>query len=300
MTEETFTRKEAFSRNLGLISESEQETLHSSLAVIAGCGGVGGMHAHTLARLGVGRYRLTDFDSFGVGNFNRQMGASMNTVGHDKAEVTRDMILAINPEAEVELMPRGVQPNNADEFVAGAQVVIDGIDFFALSARRLLFTAAWKAGIPALTAAPLGFSGTIHAFVPDHMSFDDYFQISDQQPAFDNLVNFLLGLAPDALHAPYMDLSKLDPATGRGPSSVIGSQMAASLVGVETLRILLDRGDVLAAPYYRQVDLYRREFVTERLEGGNSNPEQQKKRAQLVELLRELGVEKAYADLDGG
>jgi len=293
-----FSRQDAFSRNLGLISEQEQDILADSLVVIAGCGGVGGMHAHTLARLGVGRYRLTDFDTFSVGNFNRQMGATMDTVGRDKAEVTREMILAINPEAEVELMPRGIQPDNAAQFVADAKVVIDGIDFFALAARRLLFKAAEQAAIPALTAAPLGFSGALLAFMPGEMSFDEYFCIDDEQPVFDSFVNFLLGLAPSGLHGPYMDLSKVDPATGRGPSSVIGSQMAASLVGVETLRLLLDRGGVKAAPWYRQVDLYRQRFVTKKISGGNKNWRQRAKRKLLVKHLTKMGLDKAFAALD--
>lgn len=299
MSAEKFSRKDAFSRNLGLISEQEQDDLANSLVVVAGCGGVGGMHVHTLARLGIGRYRVADFDTFSVGNFNRQMGANMSTVGRDKAEVTAEMIRLINPEAEVEIYADGLQPDNADDFVAGAKVVVDGIDFFALPARRLLFKAAEKAAIPALTAAPLGFSGTLHTFMPGAMSFDEYFQIHDGQPAFDSFVNFLLGLAPSGLHVPYMDLSKVDPSNGRGPSSVIGSQLAASLVGVETLRLILNRGDIHPAPWYRQVDLYRAKFKLKKLSGGNNNWLQKRKRKLLVSHLTRLGLDKAFAELDG-
>jgi len=293
-----FSYKTAFCRNLGLISEQEQEELSNSLVVIAGCGGVGGMHAHTLARLGVGRFRLADFDEFSVANFNRQMGANINTVDREKVEVTAEMIRSINPNAEIDLYPQGLQPDNADDFVAGAKIVVDGIDFFALPARRLLFKAAEKAAIPALTAAPLGFSGTLHTFMPGGMNFDDYFQIHDGQETFDSFVNFLLGLAPSGLHVPYMDLSKVDPSSGRGPSSVIGSQIAGSLIGVEALRIILNRGGIHPAPWYRQVDLYRCKFKLKKLNGGNNNWLQKRKRKLLVSHLTRLGLDKAFAELD--
>jgi molybdopterin/thiamine biosynthesis adenylyltransferase len=297
MTEAVFSRQEAFSRNLGLISPSEQDRLGRARVAIAGCGGVGGMHAHTLVRLGVGRFRLTDFDTFSVGNINRQMGATMETVGRDKAEVTAEMIRAINPEAEVEQVPGGVTRDNAAAFVAGADLVVDGVDFFALPARRVLFRAAWEAGIAALTAAPLGFSGTLHVFAPGGMSFDEYFDLNDGQPTFDQFVNFLIGLAPAGLHLPYMDLSKVDPATGRGPSSVVGSQMAACLIGAEAVRVLLGRGGMRLAPCYMQSDVYRRRCATGRLAGGNRNPIQRLKRRVLVRRLRKMGLDEAFAAL---
>ena len=189
----------AFSRNRGLISDVEQRRLSQCRAVIAGCGGVGGVHALTLARLGLGKFRITDPDTYSVGNFNRQSGANIHTLDRNKAEVIAEMISAINPSAEVEIVPGGVTSANVGQFIAGADLVVDGVDFFALRARRTLFTAAWAAGIPAMTAAPLGFSGTVQIYAPGGMSFDEYFDISDEQTYFDQIVNFLLGLAPAAL-----------------------------------------------------------------------------------------------------
>ena len=52
---------------------------------------MGGLHAHTLARLGIGHFRLADFDIFALANFNRQIGATVETVGKSKAEVTAAM-----------------------------------------------------------------------------------------------------------------------------------------------------------------------------------------------------------------
>ena len=288
-----FSAAEAFERNLGLVTREEQETLGRSLAVIAGCGGVGGLHAHTLARLGVGRFRLTDFDTFSVANFNRQIGATMETVGKDKAAVTAAMIRSINPDAQIGVVAGGVTRENADDFVRGAGVVVDGIDFFSLGARRTLFAAARRAGIPTVTAGPVGFGATLHVFGPGGMSFDEFFDMYDGQDPFDQLVNFVLGLAPGALHARYLDYRTVNPATGRGPSSIVGTQLAACLVGAESVRILLGRGPSRLAPAYLQFDAYRQILKTGRLSRGNRGFVQQLKRWVLVKRLREMGWEKA-------
>ena len=54
----------AFCRNIGWVTEAEQHRLRLKRVAIAGLGGVGGAHAATLARLGIGRFHLADFDSF--------------------------------------------------------------------------------------------------------------------------------------------------------------------------------------------------------------------------------------------
>ena len=70
-----FRYEQAFSRNIGWVTREEQALLRSKRVAIAGGGGVGGVHALTLARLGVTKFRIADFDTFDVPNFNRQVGA---------------------------------------------------------------------------------------------------------------------------------------------------------------------------------------------------------------------------------
>lgn len=289
-----FDPQQAFSRNRGLISEVEQQRLSQCRIVVAGCGGVGGSHALALARLGVGRFRVTDPDTYSVANFNRQVGANIHTVDRNKAEVVAEMISAINPCAEVEVVPGGINAANAAQFVVGADLVVDGVDFFALRARRTLFASAWEAGIPAMTAAPLGFSATVQIFAPGGMSFDEYFDLHEDQSYFDQIVNFLLGLAPAALHLPYTDLSGVDPKTGRGPSSVVGVQLAACLVAAQAVKVLLDRGNVELAPHYVQFDAYRLQMRSGRLAKGNRAWTQRVKRRFLVRKLQQLGLAEAF------
>jgi molybdopterin/thiamine biosynthesis adenylyltransferase len=289
-----FSSAEAFERNLGLVSEPEQEKLAGALVSVAGCGGVGGLHAHALARIGVGRFRLADPDTFALANINRQIGANVHTIGENKASVTSRMIKAINPDAEVEIVENGVSAETAGSFVKDADLVVDGIDFFAIAARRQLFRAAWDANIPAVTAAPLGFSSTLHVFARGGMSFDEYFDFNDNQDCLDQIVNFAVGLAPKALHLPYMDLSSVDPKSGRGPSSIIGTQMAASLVAAEAVRIILKRAPSQLAPYFLQIDCYRHCVRKGYLRNGNRNWSQQVKAWLFKKRICRLGWNEAF------
>ena len=293
-----FSAAEAFERNLGLISPEEQERLAKTTIAIAGCGGVGGVHAHTLARLGIGGFRLCDPDEFSLANFNRQIGATTETIGHAKAAVTERMIRAINPSARVDVLPEAIGEANAAVFLQGVDLVVDGIDFFSLPARRVLYRAARERGVHVLIAAPLGFSGTLQVFGPRGMSFDEYFDLHDGQDVYDQYVNFLIGLAPSALHAPYTDISTADPERGRGPSSIIGSQMAACLMGGEAIRILLGRGPSPLAPAYIQMDVYRRRCASGRLLGGMAGPLQRVKKWLVKRYLARVGLDTALSRLD--
>src|SRR3954471_23195507 len=108
----------AFSRNLGWVTAAEQERLRSSRVAIAGLGGVGGSHLLTLARLGVGRFHIADFDRFDVPNFNRQAGALVSTLGRPKAEVLAEMARDVNPDLEIRVFEDGVNRDNLDDFLS--------------------------------------------------------------------------------------------------------------------------------------------------------------------------------------
>ena len=136
---------EAFSRNLGLVTQEEQQKLRNYRVAIVGMGGVGGVHLMTLARLGIGKFTIADPDTFEVGNFNRQFGATIRGLGHNKAEFMAAEVRSVNPEVEVTVFGEAVTPANVGAFLEGANVLVDGIDFFELPVRRLLFQEARSA-----------------------------------------------------------------------------------------------------------------------------------------------------------
>ena len=70
-TKEEYTA-EAFSRNIGLLTQADQDKLANATVAIPGMGGVGGVHLITMTRTGVGKFHLADFDVFEPANVNRQ------------------------------------------------------------------------------------------------------------------------------------------------------------------------------------------------------------------------------------
>ena len=128
---------------------------------------------------------------------------------------------AINPELDLRVFAEAVTPANVGEVLDGVDVLVDGIDFFALDARRLVFREARARGIWAVTAGPLGFSTAYLVFSPTGMSFDDYFDFAHAADRLDELVAFLVGLAPrgDApdVHGPLQGRPDHGPGAFGGP-----------------------------------------------------------------------------------
>lgn len=267
-----FSYDRAFARNIGWVTRAEQQTLRSRRVAIAGLGGVGGSHLVTLARLGVGAFHIADFDAFDLENFNRQAGATMSSLDRPKAGVLTDMVKDINPELDLRVFPEGVSEANLDAFLDGAQVYVDGLDFFAFGARRATFAACARLGIPAVTAAPLGMGAAVLTFMPGAMTFEQYFRL-DGQPEAEQAVRFLLGLSPRMLQRTYVaDPGAIDLAARRGPSTAMACELCAGLAATETLKLLLGRGTVRAAPRGLHFDAYRNRLVKTWRPGGNRNP----------------------------
>jgi len=267
-----FDYGEAFSRNIGWVTEAEQETLRQSCVAIGGLGGVGGVHLLTLARLGVGRFAIADFDVFEMGNFNRQIGATMDTLGSSKVDVMAGMLREINPEVELRTFPEGVQPESVDRFLDGADVYVDGLDFFAHGARSRTFAACERRGIPVVTAAPLGLGTALLVFGPGGMSFQEYFGW-DAGDELEMSIRFLVGLSPAMLQRGYVaDQTRINLAERRGPSSAAACQLCAGITGVEVLKLLLGRGGVRFAPWGSHFDAYRMRLVRTWRPFGYRNP----------------------------
>jgi len=267
-----FAYDDAFSRNLGWVTPDEQRTLRGKCVAIAGLGGVGGIHLLTLARLGIGRFHLADFDRFDLANFNRQSGATVSTLGEPKVDVLARMARDINPDVELTLFPDGVTADNLGAFLKGVDVYVDGLDFFAFEARELVFGMCHARGIPAITAAPLGMGAALLNFMPNGMSFANYFGFAQCPPA-DRPIRFLVGLAPGMLHRTYLaDPSFVDLLEGKGPSTAMACHLCAGVAGTEALKILLGRGRVIAAPQGVHFDAYRNRLIRTRRPGGWRHP----------------------------
>jgi len=269
---DTFSYSQAFSRNIGWVTKEEQEILRNKRVAIAGMGGVGSNEFLTLVRLGVGKFHIADFDKFDIVNFNRQVGATMSGMGKPKTEVLVNMAKDINPDLDIKTFPEGIDRNNLSEFLSGVDLYVDGLDFFVFSIRQQTFAACAQFGIPATTVAPLGMGAALLNFLPGKMTFEEYFQWGNL-PDEDKALRFLVGLAPARLHGPYLvDPSAVNFAEQRGPSTFMACQLCAGIAATEALKILLNRGKVLAAPHGLHFDAYRNKIAHTWRPGGNSNP----------------------------
>jgi molybdopterin/thiamine biosynthesis adenylyltransferase len=268
---DVFDYNAAFSRNIGWVTEKEQSLLRGKRVAIAGMGGVGGGHLLTLARLGIGAFNVADFDAFDIVNFNRQSGAAMSSLGKPKVQVLADMARDINPELDIQQFPEGVGESNLDKFLQNVDLYVDGLDFFAIAARRATFAACHRMGIPAVTAAPLGMGAAVLVFLPGGMTFEQYFCLdgyNDEEMA----IRFLLGLSPALLQFGYLvDPSRVNLNEQRGPSTVAACQICAGVAATEALKILLNRRGIISAPRGYQFDAYRNRFARTWRPGGNRN-----------------------------
>ena len=268
----TFDYDQAFSRNIGWVTEAEQSKLRNARVAIGGMGGVGGVHLLTLARLGIGRFTIADFDTFDIVNFNRQVGATVSALERPKCDVLSEMALDINPEIELRTFPAGIQTDTVDRFLDDADVYVDGLDFFAFDARRLTFAACERRNIPVVTAAPLGMGTAVLVFGPGGMSFEDYFGFEGCDE-LEMAIRFLVGLSPAMLQRGYVaDMSRINLAKHIGPSSIAACQLCAGVAAIETLKLVLGRGGVRLAPKGSQFDGYRMRYTKTWRPWGNKNP----------------------------
>lgn len=136
-------------RNIGFVSEAEQQRLRDARVFIAGTGGMGGAALMALARAGVGHFIIADIDRFEISNLNRQVFAFTDTIDRPKAEASADLIARINPLAEIEVLD--AEWTDAIERIArSSSVIVNGTD--DLAASLLIYRTARSIGVPVIDA----------------------------------------------------------------------------------------------------------------------------------------------------
>ena len=146
---------DTFSRTRLLLGSAAMEKLKNSRVAVFGLGGVGGYTVEALARSGVGALDLIDHDTISLTNINRQLLATLDTVGMSKAEAARQRVLSINPDAHVTARPVFYSPDTAADFdFSQYDYIVDAVD--TVTAKLALITAAKAAGTPILSCMGTG------------------------------------------------------------------------------------------------------------------------------------------------
>jgi len=117
-----------FTRTEILIGKEAIKILEKKRVAVIGLGGVGSYAVEALARAGVGRFLLIDFDKINLSNLNRQLIALHETVDKSKTEVMLNRILSINPQAEVTTITEFLAQENRDQYLHEVDYLIDAID----------------------------------------------------------------------------------------------------------------------------------------------------------------------------
>ncbi len=163
--------EDLFYRNYSIFTREEQEKIRQGRILIVGCGGIGGTVAVILARSGVEHFTLVEFDQYDLSNMNRQIGCFAETIGRNKAEVIRDLILRINPRAEVKVYPEMLTHSQIASLMADADLVFPAADDLAFS--FFIFRDARRLGKPGLLVLPSGTWANVGLLLPTGPTVED-------------------------------------------------------------------------------------------------------------------------------
>ncbi len=158
---ENYKLHRRFDRIGRLVGDAAMKRLMDSHVMVIGLGGVGSWAAEMLARSGVGRLTLVDFDEICVTNFNRQLHALQGAVGQQKATAVAERLSKINPQAKITPMLRFFNHDSRDEIFGGElgrpDFVVDAID--SITPKCMLLAHCQANGIPVVTST--GSSGKL-------------------------------------------------------------------------------------------------------------------------------------------
>ncbi len=259
-----------FCRNIGIFTAEEQVTIKNTSIAIAGTGGVGGLLAERMVRLGIGKLKLSDSGSFEQSNLNRQFGSSQHTIGSHKAEVVCQYIQDINSEAVITYDNRGIHSQEeADQLVDGCHLIIDEMDYGAWKESIYLQRAARKEGVHYIFAGAMGFGALVTNFSPHGITLEEYNGFEQDM----DLKTIEVGLVSQERILPVMPSYARDAMSmemireiisGQRPvpTCSIGVGLASILAAQEVVNTILKRRPLVTAPEYIYVDLLDKRFET--------------------------------------
>lgn len=146
---------EIFSRTEKLIGKYGMEILAKSRVAVFGIGGVGGHVAEALVRSGIGAIDLIDNDTVCESNINRQIFATISTIGQQKTASAISRLHDINPDCKITPHDIFFMPDTA-EMIDFAQYnyVVDAID--TITGKIEIIMRSQEAGTPVISSMGTG------------------------------------------------------------------------------------------------------------------------------------------------
>ena len=144
-----------FSRTQLVFGEEAMQRLAEARVAVFGIGGVGGYTVEALARSGIGQLDLIDDDKVCITNVNRQLLATLKTVGQYKVDVAKERIADINPKCRVNTFKTFYMPDTEDKFdFKQYDYIVDAID--TVKGKLALALIAQKAVTPIISSMGAG------------------------------------------------------------------------------------------------------------------------------------------------
>ena len=144
-----------FSRTQLVFGEEAIQRLAGARIAVFGIGGVGGYTVEALARSGIGQLDLIDDDKVCITNVNRQLLATLKTVGQYKVDVAKERVADINPKCRVNTFKTFYMPDTEGEFdFSQYDYIVDAID--TVKGKLALVENAQKAGTPIISSMGAG------------------------------------------------------------------------------------------------------------------------------------------------
>jgi molybdopterin/thiamine biosynthesis adenylyltransferase/rhodanese-related sulfurtransferase len=147
---------------LGEVGAAGQARLAAASVLVVGAGGLGCPVLQYLAGAGIGTLLIVDHDTIEESNLHRQPLYGMADIGTAKAEAARKILRRFNPDVSIDAVVERLTPQNAEELVGRADVIIDAADSFAVT--YILSDACSAVAKPLISASAIGLTGYVGAF----------------------------------------------------------------------------------------------------------------------------------------
>lgn len=229
---------EIASRQMSIVTRSEQERFKDAKITVIGCGGIGGETIEMLARMGIGELVLVDKDAFDLSNLNRQTLALITDLGLDKSAVAKEKVRLINPYVKVTTFNEHVDQSNIDKIIGDSDIVIDALD--NVLTRVIVSRTAKEKGIPYIHGAIHGTLGQVTVFLPNSdKTYEEMF----------NLPSIGKELNDETIEALKNVTSGVPPVIGPTPNLI------GCLEAFEAYKVITGVGKVTVAPKILTFDL---------------------------------------------
>ena len=168
-----------YQRNIGAITQAEQDIIQLKKAAVVGCGGLGGYVAEFLARIGIGHLTLIDGDVFDTSNLNRQLYSLETNLGKRKALEAKERLLHVRSDISIDVHDVFLTEMNASDLLKGHDVIIDALD--NIETRLLIEKTLDTLGIPLVHGAVEGWNAQVSTVFPGDFTLSLLYSIPDDK-----------------------------------------------------------------------------------------------------------------------